>query len=176
MFKYLGRLLSWKSKGGRDLLCRVCLISALASALFTNKHHLHCAHRVCPQARVPAQAPCQAVPPRARLQLQHRQCWKEERERERETMEKANERILLEQYIHLYFDPWRSFPSLAHLKQIIVMHGLRQQYNRPKMHIIEGLTFIELMSPLRSTLEESIHSQAFLMANEIGADLANLGW
>ncbi|XP_042400658.1 silicon efflux transporter LSI2-like [Zingiber officinale] len=36
MFKYLGRLLSWKSRGGRDLLCRVCIISALASALFTN--------------------------------------------------------------------------------------------------------------------------------------------
>lgn len=36
MFKYLGRLLSWRSRGGRDLLCRVCLVSALASALFTN--------------------------------------------------------------------------------------------------------------------------------------------
>ncbi|PKA62752.1 hypothetical protein AXF42_Ash018960 [Apostasia shenzhenica] len=36
MFKYLGRLLSWKSQGGRDLLCRVCLISAFSSALFTN--------------------------------------------------------------------------------------------------------------------------------------------
>ncbi|RWW45362.1 hypothetical protein BHE74_00048803 [Ensete ventricosum] len=36
MFKYLGRLLSWKSKGGPDLLCRVCFVSALASALFTN--------------------------------------------------------------------------------------------------------------------------------------------
>ncbi|WOK96428.1 hypothetical protein Cni_G05135 [Canna indica] len=36
MFKYLGRLLSWKSKGGCDLLCCVCLISALASTLFIN--------------------------------------------------------------------------------------------------------------------------------------------
>ncbi|XP_026662838.1 silicon efflux transporter LSI2-like [Phoenix dactylifera] len=36
MFKYLGLLLSWKSKGGKDLLCRICLISALSSALFTN--------------------------------------------------------------------------------------------------------------------------------------------
>lgn len=36
MFKYLARLLSWRSQGGRDLLCRVCLVSALASALFTN--------------------------------------------------------------------------------------------------------------------------------------------
>ncbi|XP_017701309.2 silicon efflux transporter LSI2-like [Phoenix dactylifera] len=36
MFKYLGRLLSWKSKGGKDLLCRICLISALSSAVFTN--------------------------------------------------------------------------------------------------------------------------------------------
>ncbi|XP_010908273.1 silicon efflux transporter LSI2 [Elaeis guineensis] len=36
MFKYLGWFLSWKSKGGKDLLCRVCLISALSSALFTN--------------------------------------------------------------------------------------------------------------------------------------------
>ncbi|KAK1261180.1 hypothetical protein QJS04_geneDACA002045 [Acorus gramineus] len=36
MFKYLGKLLSWKSQGGKDLLCRVCVISAISSALFTN--------------------------------------------------------------------------------------------------------------------------------------------
>ncbi|XP_050385417.1 silicon efflux transporter LSI2 [Argentina anserina] len=36
MFKYLGKLLSWKSLGAKDLICRVCLISAISSALFTN--------------------------------------------------------------------------------------------------------------------------------------------
>lgn len=36
MFKYLGKLLSWKSRGAKDLLCRLCLISAVSSALFTN--------------------------------------------------------------------------------------------------------------------------------------------
>ncbi|KAJ1384996.1 Citrate transporter-like domain [Sesbania bispinosa] len=36
MFKYLGKLLSWKSRGAKDLICRICLISALSSALFTN--------------------------------------------------------------------------------------------------------------------------------------------
>ncbi|KAI0500412.1 hypothetical protein KFK09_018624 [Dendrobium nobile] len=36
MFKHLGRLLSWKSKGGKDLLCRICIVSAISSALFTN--------------------------------------------------------------------------------------------------------------------------------------------
>ncbi|XP_030536171.1 silicon efflux transporter LSI2-like [Rhodamnia argentea] len=36
MFEYLGKLLSWKSRGARDLLCRVCIISAISSALFTN--------------------------------------------------------------------------------------------------------------------------------------------
>ncbi|EPS60565.1 hypothetical protein M569_14238, partial [Genlisea aurea] len=36
MFKYLGKLLSWKSKGPKDLLCRICLIAAVSSALFTN--------------------------------------------------------------------------------------------------------------------------------------------
>ncbi|KAJ0100346.1 hypothetical protein Patl1_20159 [Pistacia atlantica] len=36
MFKYLGKLLSWKSKGPKDLICRICLISAISSALFTN--------------------------------------------------------------------------------------------------------------------------------------------
>ncbi|KAG8381303.1 hypothetical protein BUALT_Bualt06G0108400 [Buddleja alternifolia] len=36
MFKYLGKLLAWKSKGAKDLLCRICLISAISSALFTN--------------------------------------------------------------------------------------------------------------------------------------------
>ncbi|XP_019058347.1 PREDICTED: putative transporter arsB [Tarenaya hassleriana] len=36
IFKYLGKLLSWKSQGPKDLLCRICLISAISSALFTN--------------------------------------------------------------------------------------------------------------------------------------------
>ncbi|KAK3220668.1 hypothetical protein Dsin_014638 [Dipteronia sinensis] len=36
MFKYLGKILSWKSRGPKDLLCRICLISAISSALFTN--------------------------------------------------------------------------------------------------------------------------------------------
>ncbi|GAB4826335.1 hypothetical protein Ancab_009201 [Ancistrocladus abbreviatus] len=36
MFKYLGKLLSWKSRGAKDMLFRICLISALSSALFTN--------------------------------------------------------------------------------------------------------------------------------------------
>ncbi|KAE8726988.1 Divalent ion symporter isoform 3 [Hibiscus syriacus] len=36
MFKYLGKLLSWRSKGAKDLICRICLVSAISSALFTN--------------------------------------------------------------------------------------------------------------------------------------------
>ncbi|KAL5718643.1 hypothetical protein ACHQM5_011523 [Ranunculus cassubicifolius] len=36
MFKYLGKMLSWKSQGPKDLLCRLCLISAISSAFFTN--------------------------------------------------------------------------------------------------------------------------------------------
>ncbi|CAM0943207.1 unnamed protein product [Alopecurus aequalis] len=36
MFRHLGRLLSWRSQGGKDLLVRTCAVSALASALFTN--------------------------------------------------------------------------------------------------------------------------------------------
>ncbi|XWS61203.1 hypothetical protein CRYUN_Cryun07bG0105600 [Craigia yunnanensis] len=36
MFKYLGKLLSWRSMGPKDLICRICLISAISSSLFTN--------------------------------------------------------------------------------------------------------------------------------------------
>lgn len=36
MFKYLGKLLAWKSRGAKDLVFRICLISAVSSALFTN--------------------------------------------------------------------------------------------------------------------------------------------
>ncbi|PON62898.1 Citrate transporter-like domain containing protein [Parasponia andersonii] len=36
LFKYVGQLLSWKCQGAKDLLCRICIISALSSALFTN--------------------------------------------------------------------------------------------------------------------------------------------
>ena len=34
--KYLGRLLSWNCLGAKDLLCRICVISAISSAPFTN--------------------------------------------------------------------------------------------------------------------------------------------
>lgn len=33
MFKYLGKLLSWKSRGAKDLIFRICLVSAVSSAL-----------------------------------------------------------------------------------------------------------------------------------------------
>ena len=36
MFGYLGGALAWRSRGSKDLLFRVCLVSAVASALFTN--------------------------------------------------------------------------------------------------------------------------------------------
>ncbi|KAL9674256.1 hypothetical protein QQ045_030526 [Rhodiola kirilowii] len=36
MFKYLGNVLSWKSKGPKDMLCRICIVAAISSALFTN--------------------------------------------------------------------------------------------------------------------------------------------
>ncbi|XP_057547705.1 silicon efflux transporter LSI2-like [Amaranthus tricolor] len=36
MFKYLGKLLAWKSQGPKDLIFRICIISALSSAFFTN--------------------------------------------------------------------------------------------------------------------------------------------
>ncbi|XP_071686353.1 silicon efflux transporter LSI2-like [Rutidosis leptorrhynchoides] len=36
MFKYLGKLLAYKSMGSKDLLFRICLISAISSAFFTN--------------------------------------------------------------------------------------------------------------------------------------------
>ncbi|KAL5537561.1 hypothetical protein UlMin_002224 [Ulmus minor] len=35
-FKYLGILFSWKSRGAKDLLCRICIFTAVSSALFTN--------------------------------------------------------------------------------------------------------------------------------------------
>lgn len=36
LFTHLGKLLSWKSFGPKDLLIRICLVSAISSALFTN--------------------------------------------------------------------------------------------------------------------------------------------
>ncbi|KAG6545278.1 hypothetical protein Mapa_013391 [Marchantia paleacea] len=36
LFKYLGGVLAWKSRGAKDLLCRVCILSGLCSAFFTN--------------------------------------------------------------------------------------------------------------------------------------------
>lgn len=35
-FKYLSKLLSWKIIGAKDLICRICLVSAITSAFFTN--------------------------------------------------------------------------------------------------------------------------------------------
>ncbi|KAB1226235.1 putative transporter arsB [Morella rubra] len=35
-FKCLGWLLSWNSRGAKDLICRICLTAAISSAFFTN--------------------------------------------------------------------------------------------------------------------------------------------
>ncbi|XP_018677414.2 uncharacterized protein LOC103974603 isoform X1 [Musa acuminata AAA Group] len=110
-------------------------------------------------------------------------------------------KIELEQYVHFYLDPGRSYASLAHLKQIVTMHGLNQLHNCPKSflisrfhlflgmrglganmllceqrHIIECLESIEMMSPARKTLEKSVTSRAFLLADEVVADLTDIGW
>ncbi|CAL9065518.1 unnamed protein product [Musa banksii] len=85
-------------------------------------------------------------------------------------------KIELEQYVHFYLDPGRSYASLAHLKQIVTMHGLNQLHNCPKRHIIECLESIEMMSPARKTLEKSVTSRAFLLADEVVADLTDIGW
>lgn len=36
MFKYLGILLQWKSLGPKDMIFRICIVSGIGSALFTN--------------------------------------------------------------------------------------------------------------------------------------------
>eukprot|EP00850_Spirogloea_muscicola_P018654 SM000173S03023 [mRNA] locus=s173:285252:287574:+ [translate_table: standard] len=36
LFRHLARALTWRSRGARDLLCRVCLLAGLCSALLTN--------------------------------------------------------------------------------------------------------------------------------------------
>ena len=43
-------------------------------------------------------------------------------------------------------------------------------------HIIECLESIETMSPARKTLEKSVTSRAFLLADEVVADLTDIGW
>ncbi|XP_024545165.1 silicon efflux transporter LSI2 [Selaginella moellendorffii] len=57
LFKYLGSGLSWRSRGPKDLLCRICVLSALSSALFTNDTtcviFTEFVLRLCKQHRVP---------------------------------------------------------------------------------------------------------------------------
>ena len=36
IFDYLGTTLLWKTRGGTDVLCRVCLLAVVSSAIFTN--------------------------------------------------------------------------------------------------------------------------------------------
>ncbi|XP_073393748.1 silicon efflux transporter LSI2-like [Physcomitrium patens] len=36
VFDYLASALSWKTRGGKDLMCRVCVLAAISSAVFTN--------------------------------------------------------------------------------------------------------------------------------------------
>lgn len=43
-------------------------------------------------------------------------------------------------------------------------------------HIIECLESIEMMSPARTTLEKSVTSRAFLLADEVAADITDIGW
>ncbi|XXG84461.1 hypothetical protein AAC387_Pa10g1971 [Persea americana] len=90
---------------------------------------------------------------------------------------RPRKKIKLEEYIDFHENPLQPDLTINHINQIINMHGFIKLHNRPKKELLDALSSIdEKLSPLRSTVQESISSCAFLSIEEVKEDLAALEW
>ncbi|RWR94303.1 putative pathogenesis-related protein isoform X1 [Cinnamomum micranthum f. kanehirae] len=90
---------------------------------------------------------------------------------------RSRTKIKLEEYIDFHENRLQPDLTINQINQIINMHGFIKLHNRPKKELLDALSSIdEMMSPLRSTVQESISSCAFLSIEEVKEDLAVLEW
>ncbi|XP_010267960.1 PREDICTED: uncharacterized protein LOC104605054 [Nelumbo nucifera] len=89
---------------------------------------------------------------------------------------KEKRSINLEDYESFLENPHHHDLTIKQLNQIIHMHGFNKLHRRPKRDLMDALSTIDLLVPLRSTLYGSISSFASLTPEQLNEDLKDLEW
>ncbi|RHN61830.1 hypothetical protein MtrunA17_Chr4g0040871 [Medicago truncatula] len=87
-----------------------------------------------------------------------------------------NEKICLEDYIHLLHSRHTVDLTMNQLNQVIRIHGFKKIHHAPKKVLTDAVDAIDLVDLPRSTLSESISAFAVLTVEEAVADLSDLNW
>ncbi|AES89772.1 uncharacterized protein [Medicago truncatula] len=87
-----------------------------------------------------------------------------------------NEKLCLEDYIHLLHSRNTNDLTMNQLNQVIRIHGFKKIHHAPKKVLTDAVDAIDLVDLPRSTLSESISVFAVLTVEEAVADLSDLNW
>ncbi|KAM2994266.1 hypothetical protein FF2_046259 [Malus domestica] len=96
--------------------------------------------------------------------------------RKRKTTSFQREKMFLEDYLLLIQSNCHLHLTVAHLNQIIGMHGYKKIYKVPKKRFSDAVSSLSLVEPARSTLKDYISPFVITTLEDVVADLADLDW
>ncbi|KAB2611615.1 hypothetical protein D8674_019647 [Pyrus ussuriensis x Pyrus communis] len=94
----------------------------------------------------------------------------------RKTTSFHSEKMTLEDYLLLIQSNSHLHLTVAHLNQIISMHGYKKIYKVPKARLSDAVSSLPLVDPARSTLKDYISPFVITTLEDVVADLADLNW
>ncbi|WJX44644.1 hypothetical protein P8452_31594 [Trifolium repens] len=87
-----------------------------------------------------------------------------------------NEKLCLEDYIHLLHSRNTVDLTMNQLNQVIRMHGFKKIHHAPKKVLTDAVDALDLVDLPRSTLSENVSAFAIPTVEEVVADLGDLNW
>ncbi|KAM1848867.1 hypothetical protein ACFX14_012946 [Malus domestica] len=96
--------------------------------------------------------------------------------RKRKTTSFHSKKMTLEDYLLLIQSNFHLHLTVAHLNQIISMHGYKKIYKVPKAHLSDTVGSLPLVDPARLKLRDYISPFMITTLEDVVTDLADLNW
>ncbi|XP_050379670.1 uncharacterized protein LOC126797022 [Argentina anserina] len=88
----------------------------------------------------------------------------------------SNVKVSLEDYLLLLQSGSHHHLTVAHLNQIINMHGYKKIHKVQKKLLSDAVNSLDLVSPCRSTLHDYVSPPVTTKVEDVMADLTNINW
>ncbi|KAM1944201.1 hypothetical protein ACFX15_012445 [Malus domestica] len=96
--------------------------------------------------------------------------------RKRKTTSFHSKKMTLEDYLLLIQSNFHLHLTVAHLNQIISMHGYKKIYKVPKAHLSDTVGSLPLVDPAHLKLRDYISPFMITTLEDVVTDLADLNW
>ncbi|KAM0988917.1 hypothetical protein ACFX2A_013023 [Malus domestica] len=96
--------------------------------------------------------------------------------RKRKTTSFHSEKMTLEDYLLFIQSNFHLHLTVAHLNQIISMHGYKKIYKVPNAHLSDAVGSLPLVDPARLKLRDYISPFVITTLEDVVADFADLNW